>query len=865
MDADGNLKEVDFILNNCNDTTDVNKADANNRTALIWAADMGHFAIVELLLKQKDIEVNLVDKDKITALFCGSERGHSEVVVLLLKHPQIDVDQECWWLRISALYRASHIGQSKVVSLLIRHPQIDVNKWNQGATALHAACSYNQTEVVRVLVNHPQIDVNKPTKRTFETALSMAHRYGHVGVTRLLLSHPEIDVLKGLTNSNGFMEAGKLIFGSENLTNSEKFLISTIKGNLSGALEQLEYNDTHLDINIADERGMTALIWASKSGYFEIVKFLLNIPTVAINQERKSDGLNALMLAAYNGHSDVVEILLNQSNLEIAKRSFLKGNNALSMASEKGHIVVVRQLIAKKQIIINDVNTNGESSLYKASQNGYFSVVQMLLHNKDIDINKASIDRITPLMASAKGWHFKIVEILLSKPNIMANFANYEGKTALFLSIPINNNVDQNKLKDLLELLLRCPSLDITHLDEYGNQASDYAVIAGFLSLTYLFEAKSHAMIKRLGHTCCSDNANSGLQIAARQGDLKMVKAFILCPEVDLNNGYKFDITPLYMASSRNHSSLVDVLLNDPRINVNVEVNSCSALYTAAENGNSEVVKLLLNHPDIDVNKANRRNQMSVLMIAVEKGLVNIVRLLIDHPQTDVNIIDAKDNTAISIASKWGSLKIVKLILRCPKVHVNNLLKKDADYHGPNMNEILKYHTELAKLPTTCCLDVGETLLKSAWIGDFRGIRGLLMCPDIDINVVDKKGRTPLYLASWLRHLKVIEILLKDPNIDVNKGMFIDQSTPFVIASKKGYFDIMEKLINHENVEEGKGWTIDCWAPDSSSLSFLIDTTATPSTNEITTSRGQKVMCSIYYTTVLFSCPTCIINLFQWN
>ena len=66
---EGNLKGVESILNNCHDTADVNKANAYGRTPLILAADRGHFAIVELLLKQKDIRVNLVDKEKRRLFF----------------------------------------------------------------------------------------------------------------------------------------------------------------------------------------------------------------------------------------------------------------------------------------------------------------------------------------------------------------------------------------------------------------------------------------------------------------------------------------------------------------------------------------------------------------------------------------------------------------------------------------------------------------------------------------------------------------------------------------------------------------------------------------------------------------------------
>ena len=134
---------------------------------------------------------------------------------------------------------------------------------------------------------------------------------------------------------------------------------------------------------------------------------------------------------------------------------------------------------------------------------------------------------------------------------------------------------------------------------------------------------------------------------------------------------------------------------------------------------------------------------------------------------------------------------------------------------------------------------MGENLINSAWTGDYRAIRGLLLCPNADINVMDKKGRTPLYLASWMNHVKVIEILLNDAQIDANIGNFVDQNTPFSIASKKNHFEVMEKLINHVKTDEGKGWYVDCWALQSARPELKMEETSPPTSISTTPSRGQ--------------------------
>ena len=780
---EGNLTAVKFILHNCNDT-DINTEDGNyyDFTPLIWA----------------------------------SIYGHSEIVGLLLQHPQISINKRSSLGNKGALYYASGGGYSEVVRLLLQHPQINVNIVNKhGETALYWPSSWGYSEIVMLLLQHPQIDVNKETDDG-QTALGIASEQGHLDVSELLLDHIEIDVLKGLNMANKddddeYDEVGRLIFGNDVLTKNEEFFVHAIIGNLTEVQKQLEDSYRTIDINFCDKRGMTALHWASKYGYLEIVRSLINTPEINVNRERKNERATALMLASYNGHSEVVCILLNHSNINIHKRTKPKGDNPLMMASFQGHEEVMSQLIRTNRIDINDVNSNGESSLYKASQYGHLEVVAMLLRHPEINVNSATVNRVTPLMISCQEGHTNVAKSLLAHPKIVANFATFSGKTALFFAVPVTKYGNHEMPRELVELLLQCPSIDEHHRDEDGNDAPFYAGIVGLRNLTYSFETKALALLRKHGHTCCSDRVNDGLQIAAGKGDIFMVEAFLLCPQVNLNDGYKYGITPLYKAADKNVTDVVNILLDDPRTDVNVEVNSGNALYIASEKGNIQIVKLLLCHYDIDVNKVNKINEMSSLMTAIERGHGNIVKILLHHPQTDVNIIDAKEESALSIASKRGFLTFVKLLLRCPKTNLTNLYMRDNDYHGPNMLEVLKYRSELIKLQSSCCLNVGKSLLNAALIGDFRGVRGLLICPDVDVNIIDKKGRTPLYLASWLRHIKVIEVLLSDKNINSNIGNHIDGGTPFSIASKKGHFEIMEKLINHRQTQEGIGWSIDIW------------------------------------------------------
>lgn len=53
-------------------------------TALLWAADMGHLDVLELLL-QTGADPNLQDENGLTALLWAADRGHVDCVKALLQ------------------------------------------------------------------------------------------------------------------------------------------------------------------------------------------------------------------------------------------------------------------------------------------------------------------------------------------------------------------------------------------------------------------------------------------------------------------------------------------------------------------------------------------------------------------------------------------------------------------------------------------------------------------------------------------------------------------------------------------------------------------------------------------------------------
>lgn len=129
---------------------DVNSIDPVNnkfnRTPLIWAAEKGHTACVDILLKSADIDVNLANEEMRTPLYWAARGGHHECLKLLLNHPKIN-------------------------------PNLADN---DGLTPLHVAALHNKPQCVRALLDQRGILINALTKHNKKTALTLAREKKHL-------------------------------------------------------------------------------------------------------------------------------------------------------------------------------------------------------------------------------------------------------------------------------------------------------------------------------------------------------------------------------------------------------------------------------------------------------------------------------------------------------------------------------------------------------------------------------------------------------------------------------------------------------------------------------------------------------------
>jgi len=191
----------------------------------------------------------------------------------------------------------------------------------------------------------------------------------------------------------------------EKNTLSTSLLVVSYLGNYPSVRLLLDKN---ADLESADQRGRTPLIWAAIQGHETVVKLLLDKGADIEAKDRK--GWTALILAVSLGHETLVRLLLDEG-ADIEPKNWI-GKTALISATLLGHETLVR-LLLNKGANTESQDRFGETALHTAARLGHETIVRLLL---DSGANPDSKDilGLTPLMWAAKETRESVVKLLLN-------------------------------------------------------------------------------------------------------------------------------------------------------------------------------------------------------------------------------------------------------------------------------------------------------------------------------------------------------------------------------------------------------------------------------------------------------------------
>lgn len=770
--------------------TSVNAVDREGRTPLWIALLKNHFDIIKYLLCNYRVNPHFKFKGESPVGYAIRERMIEVVKLLIDRGAHLngkDIDKK------TLLHHSVSKSSPELVQLLIDKGADMSAIDNKGYTAFHYAIFHSDLSIIEVFIkNKMPIDSRVFNSSSGYTPLQIAFKEGNYEVAKCLLKHgADINArdphshyarIRGGTllhwacrNYNGEQEVKFLIENGADINaeadDGRTPLCLLIKH--CGTIEMIKFfidNGAKLDT----DRGGTPLYWALNMRYYNVARFLIEngldvnkpIDRFYDEYERRStplhiaDDLSVVETLINRGanvnalEKDGSSPLHNVRSLSIAKClvdhgadvfacNFL-GNSPLHCA----YSVHIAEYLLERGAKINATNLKGYTPLHLA-KNIY--IAQLLVEN-GADIHAVSKEGRTVLHSVAESDSFftetaDLIHYFIEK-GIDPNRTDTKGNTALKLSALSNNlYAAKNLLNNGATLLLfnvetnGCDLYYLKRLNElFAALKSDIPVnksldiIRSHLPLNYRED----------------DSKSTVLHVAAQYGRRDFVNQMLnikINSRVLVKNSNKINVnaqdvngrTPLHVASMKNDSVLVDLLLSAGAI-YNAVTYSGQTPLDLTEN---TVIKLMF-------------QQVETAFLAVQHNDIKLLSECVDQEKCVVNSLDLSGRSLLHIACEKRFTDLVAYLLEkgANVSTVDNYrqsvlhLAASASDHSTLitfLKHFIRYYHS-SKLQGNKCLQ-----RKTHEFSVFQEF----------INLKDAKGRTALHIASELGCSEIVQTLTK--------------------------------------------------------------------------------------------------------
>ncbi len=566
-----------------------------------------------------------------------------------------------------------------------------------------------------------------------------------------------------------------------------------------------------IDINAAAESG-TLLCYAAYGGHAGIVRELLPVPGIDINACR---GYKApLHIAVETGCVEMVKLLLAAPGIDI-DRQRPDGSTALYIATQGNFPEIVEQLV-RWGADVNLALSGGTTPLYLAAYHGYLEVVRGLLAAPGIRVNQTVDKRCIPLAAAVQQGHKDIVRLLLrngADPNIKSS----TGWTSLQIACAVGATA-------IVQMLLNAgadPDAGITDpaakrhtpdsLAEHGGHREVASILKAYRrrreaapprpeSPTPLARAQdaSREEVQSKPQAGSSSLLPQGPPLQLMGKKKKKQPAEVEAGSGEMAAGTEGTATPGPEVAQPQASGTIPGVEPEPvegaagggrkkkkKSRVQVALNTLRGegmaafgAYIDAEIGEAEILRTL-------VERINRAEDLG----GVRKEALGVVegRLRLLDPGGDAGAPEAAapaqrgqepEKAVVAPVKSELTLRETMLFGACTGGNIRNL-KRFLRHECVDVNISDEQATLLGYAVYRGHTDIVELLLKQ---------------PNIDVNLAQKEGAPPLYLAATRGHVEIVRLLLGARGINVNlaqsKGV-----TPLFIAAQKGYEEVVKLLL----------------------------------------------------------------------
>uniref|UniRef100_A0A3B4AEK7 ZU5 domain-containing protein n=1 Tax=Periophthalmus magnuspinnatus TaxID=409849 RepID=A0A3B4AEK7_9GOBI len=566
------------------------------------------------------------------------------------------------------------------------------------------------------------------------------------------------------------------------------------------------------NVNAQSHKGFSPLYMAAQENHLEVVKFLLEN---GANQSLPTeDGFTPLAVALQQGHENVVALLINYGTkgkvrlpaLHIAARNddtrtaavLLQNDPNPDVLSKTGftplHIAAhyenmsVAQLLLNRGANVNFTPKNGITPLHIAARRGNMMMVRLLL-DRGAQIDAKTKDELTPLHCAARNGHVRIIEILLE------HGAPLQAKTKNGLS-PIHMAAQGDHMDCVRQLLQFNAEIDDITLDH-------------LTPLHVAAHCGHHRMAKVLLDKGAKANARAlngftPLHIACKKNHMRSMD-LLLKHSASLEAVTESGLTPLHVAAFMGHLNIVKNLLqrgaspNASNVVIHIHPDSATTaghtpLHIAAREGHVHTIRILL---DAGAQQTKMtKNGLTPLHVAVHHNNLDVVKLLVSNGGS-AHSTARNGYTPLHIAAKQNQMEVASCLLQ-------NGASPNAESHQgitplhlasqegrPDMVALLISKQANVNLGNKSGLTPLHLVAQEGHVG----IADALVKHGSSVYAASRMGYTPLHVACHYGNIKMVKFLLQQ-QAHVNSKTRMGY-TPLHQAAQQGHTDIVTLLLKH--------------------------------------------------------------------
>jgi ankyrin repeat protein len=418
----------------------------------------------------------------------------------------------------------------------------------------------------------------------------------------------------------------------------------------------------------------------------------------------------------------------------------------LTFAATEGHEEIVKLLLEHDPSIVNEAAERGDRALRRAIWKGHIEIVKILLtqpdldpfpvqRGPDLDFFVPGPDDEMPINEALTLGNEEIVQILMEDRRFKLDYRSLAAAS-------------KGGNERLVKICLQGAPLK----DEYWSERP--LCIAANLghegAMTLLLEDG------RLDPNKPNNYSQTPLDCAASRGHANIVRILLDRDDVELDLKGLSQRTPFSNAARHGNIGVMKLLLESGKVDPDSrDCNRRTPLSRAAENEEPAAVSFLLATGKVDPDsKCNRRR--TPLSWAASNGVSDTVRVLLETGRVNPNSTDEDGRTPISLAA--GSSNYFKLNRPgCPNPseklsNICRLLQGRPDLvSGPNIESRQR------------------VVARAGWPDPLYIIEQLLAFDEVNPDLADNMGQTPLMFAAQNRQVDVVRLLMATGKVNPDR------------------------------------------------------------------------------------------------